>query len=72
MLTVTSAQLDAWLAAGYHGEMEYMQRHANLRRDSTRPLPGMRWALVICAAGYAVTLAAILFRKSHDDPQSAA
>jgi epoxyqueuosine reductase len=43
----TAGALDAWLAAGYHGEMEYMQRHANLRRDSTRPLPGMRWALVV-------------------------
>lgn len=38
---------DDWLARGYAGTMDYMERHADLRRDSTRPQPGMRSALVV-------------------------
>ena len=38
---------DAWLGNGFAGTMEYMERHADLRRDSTRPQPGMRSALVV-------------------------
>ena len=33
-------QLDAWLADGRHGDMDYMQRHAALRADPSRLLPG--------------------------------
>jgi epoxyqueuosine reductase len=43
----TAAQFDAWLGNGFAGTMEYMERHADLRRDSTRPQPGMRSALVV-------------------------
>ena len=35
-----AARLDAWLAAGRHGEMEYLQRHAAIRADPSRLLPG--------------------------------
>jgi len=35
-------RLDAWLAGGRHGAMQYMQRHAAIRRDATRLLPGAR------------------------------
>src|SRR5690606_14944219 len=31
----------------YHGEMDYLQRGAELRADTTRPEPGMRSALVV-------------------------
>jgi epoxyqueuosine reductase len=41
------APFDAWLGSGFAGTMEYMERHADLRRDSTRPQPGMRSALVV-------------------------
>ncbi|WP_028537163.1 tRNA epoxyqueuosine(34) reductase QueG [Paludibacterium yongneupense] len=33
-------ELDAWLAAGYHGEMEYMQRHGHKRVEPRQLLPG--------------------------------
>jgi len=39
-------RLDAWLADGRHGAMEYMRRHAAIRRDATRLLPGARRAIV--------------------------
>ena len=32
--------LDAWLIAGRHGDMDYLQRHAALRADPSRLLPG--------------------------------
>jgi epoxyqueuosine reductase len=38
--------LDAWIAAGRHGAMDYMERHAGLRRDPARVLPGARRAIV--------------------------
>jgi epoxyqueuosine reductase len=43
----SAAHFDAWLGNGFAGTMEYMERHAELRRDSTRPQPGMRSALVV-------------------------
>lgn len=33
-------RLDAWLADGRHGDMDYLQRHAALRADPSRLLPG--------------------------------
>jgi epoxyqueuosine reductase len=39
-------RLEAWLAEGRHGAMQYMQRHAAIRRDATRLLPGARRAIV--------------------------
>jgi epoxyqueuosine reductase len=38
---------DEWLAAGMHGEMEYMQRGAEKRRDSRLPHPGAVSAIVV-------------------------
>ncbi|MBC8118033.1 MAG: tRNA epoxyqueuosine(34) reductase QueG [Burkholderiaceae bacterium] len=35
-----AARLDAWLAEGKHGDMDYLQRHAALRADPGRLLPG--------------------------------
>lgn len=43
----THAAFTAWLQQGHHGEMEYLQRGAELRADTTRPEPGMRSALVV-------------------------
>lgn len=43
----TAAHYDAWLSAGYDATMDYMRRNAELRHDTTRPEPGMRFALVV-------------------------
>ena len=43
----SAPRLERWLEAGHHGEMEYLARGAELRRDTTRPEPGMRSALVV-------------------------
>lgn len=44
----TRAQFDTWLAAGYHGEMGYLDGDgAELRRDARRPHPGATHALVL-------------------------
>lgn len=41
-------QFDAWLAGGFAGDMSYLGgSSAELRRDSRRPSPGMRSALVV-------------------------
>ena len=39
-LSAASARLRDWLAAGRHGTMDYMARHADLRADPQRLLPG--------------------------------
>ena len=43
----TAVQFDAWLEQGYAGTMAYMDKYAELRRDSTLPEPGMRSAVVV-------------------------
>jgi epoxyqueuosine reductase len=43
----TADAYDAWIANGYAGEMAYLERGAEKRRDSTRPVPGAVSALVI-------------------------
>lgn len=43
----TSPAFAQWLAGGFHGEMDYLQRGAELRQDTTRPEPGMVSALVV-------------------------
>ena len=42
-----AARLDAWLADGRHGDMQYMHRHAALRADPSHVMPG---ALRVIAA----------------------
>ena len=43
----TTAEFDSWIANGYAGEMHYLERGADLRRDARRPEPGMRSAIVV-------------------------
>jgi len=43
----TSREFDAWLASGYAGEMHYLERGAELRRDARLPEPGMQTAIVV-------------------------
>jgi epoxyqueuosine reductase len=39
-VTEAADRLDAWLAHGRHGAMDYMKRHVPLRREPARLLPG--------------------------------
>lgn len=39
-VSTAAPRLQAWLAAGRHGEMDYMARHAHLRADPQAMLPG--------------------------------
>ncbi|MGL4205029.1 MAG: tRNA epoxyqueuosine(34) reductase QueG [Aeromonadaceae bacterium] len=41
-LTEEESRLQAWLAAGYHGEMEYMARHGLMRARPAELQPGTR------------------------------
>jgi epoxyqueuosine reductase len=43
----TAQQFDAWLAAGYHGEMAYLARGAAHRRDSGLAVPDATRAIVV-------------------------
>lgn len=43
----TAPAFDEWLARGYAGEMAYMPRTADKRKDSRLPLEGMRSAVVV-------------------------
>jgi epoxyqueuosine reductase len=43
----TSAAFEGWIARGYSGEMDYLARGANKRRDSTLPVPGTTNAIVV-------------------------
>ena len=43
----TTPAFNAWIANGYQGEMQYLERGADLRRDARRPEPGMRSAIVV-------------------------
>jgi epoxyqueuosine reductase len=43
----TAAAFDTWLEQGFAGEMSYMERTADKRRDSRLPLEGMRSAIVV-------------------------
>jgi epoxyqueuosine reductase len=40
-------KFEAWLARGYAGEMSYLERGAEKRRDSSTPWPGARSAIVV-------------------------
>ena len=43
----TAQAFDDWLASGYAGEMDYLARGAEKRRDSRRPVPGAKSAIVV-------------------------
>jgi len=43
----TAGAFDAWLERGYAGEMTYMPRTADKRRDSRRPFEGATTAIVV-------------------------
>src|SRR5204862_3692629 len=43
----TAAAFDEWLARGYAGEMSYLPRNAEKRRDSRLPLQGATTAIVV-------------------------
>ena len=43
----TSAEFDAWIAAGHAGEMAYLERGAEKRRDTRLPFEGVRSAIVV-------------------------
>jgi epoxyqueuosine reductase len=40
-------RLQAWLAKGFHGEMDYMERHAPLRAAPATLVPGARRAIMV-------------------------
>ena len=43
----TAAQFDEWIERGYAGEMDYLRRGAEKRRDSRLPLDGATHAIVV-------------------------
>jgi len=43
----TAAAFETWVARGFAGEMDYLQRGAAKRRDSTLPVPGAASAIVV-------------------------
>ena len=43
----TAREFDAWLAAGRAGTMRYLERGAEKRRDTRRPVPGTTHAIVV-------------------------
>jgi epoxyqueuosine reductase len=43
----TTEHFDAWLARGYAGEMHYLERGAEKRRDARLPVPGTSSAIVV-------------------------
>ena len=43
----SAAQFDDWIARGYAGEMEYLPRGAQKRRDTRLPFKGARTAIVV-------------------------
>ena len=45
-LSLAEARLEAWLAAGHHGEMDFMQRHGRRRSRPAELVPGTQ--SVIC------------------------
>ena len=47
-----AAALHRWLAAGMHGEMSYLERHATLRLDPTLLVPGARTVVSVALNYY--------------------
>lgn len=49
----SNGHLDTWLAAGYHGTMEWMRRSRDVRLDVQQKLPGTRSVVVLARNYYA-------------------
>lgn len=47
-LTEDARRLENWLNHGYHGTMEYMSRHFELRTDPTKLVPGAKSVITLC------------------------
>src|SRR5487761_2778129 len=47
-LQEASVRLQAWLAAGHHGEMNFMRQHAALRADPEALHPGTLRVISVC------------------------
>ena len=43
----TAGEFEEWVARGYAGEMDYLPRGAEKRRDSRLPVPGTTSAIVV-------------------------
>ncbi|HEY4671589.1 MAG TPA: hypothetical protein VIG78_05975, partial [Gemmatimonadaceae bacterium] len=43
----TAAEFDAWIARGHAGEMDYLPRGAEKRRDTRLPYPSATHAIVV-------------------------
>ncbi len=43
----SAGAFDEWIANGYAGDMAYLERRADVRRDSRRPVPGATCAVVV-------------------------
>lgn len=59
-LSEDAARLSAWLGAGFHGRMDYMQEHADVRSDPTHEgmLPSAR-SVIVLATAYARSTALV-------------
>ena len=44
---VRMQQMAEWLEAGYHGDMDYLERHLPLKREPERLLPDVRSAIIL-------------------------
>lgn len=48
----TTQTLESWLNRSFHADMDWMQRSANVRRDVSRKLPGVRTVVVLARNYY--------------------
>jgi epoxyqueuosine reductase len=63
----SAAAFDEWLARGYAGDMEYMPRNAEKRRDSRMPFLGATSAIVVALNYGATTPAGAVARYARGD-----
>ena len=64
----SGAAFDEWLSRGYAGDMSYMPRNAEKRRDTRRPFPGATSAIVVALnyGGTAPTGAIARYARGDD------
>jgi len=58
--TTREAELRRWIAAGMHGEMDFLERYLPIMLDPARELPGVR----------SVIMVADLYSSRHEGPKS--